>query len=756
MTSFEEKVLLAGYKPNFSYFDRVSIGEFYRFGPLQAHWMVRNTNGSIVCGDWTGNLPMVYHGEFEKNNKKYETLNFLLYDTSNIQSGYLVRKGIVEMQKHLPGLLVAPDHLCVPVNDVRGFLISYQKIYNDGKKKFLGGHPIKGGCYIIGDIKENHEKIVFCEGLATACSIFLATNYTTVVTFGTSNLKRVVGEFKTRFPTSKFLIAGDKGNGEEKARKAAHTYECHFVIPYFKDIHSQSNDFNDLHQEENKEEVKLQIEEGLGSIPLTSDFPIRLLEDCFDEEKFLYKKYKIVKNNFTKELWIRADDFADKKKIDGYLKKHALFYEKEDLKHVIACMEKEAPTQSHIMNNECGWRENSEFYLPPLDKPCVNTHYKPFERKGNLVDFKESIFPLAQCNPLIVFILSYSFLPLFLKDFSIANFGIHLYGQGSTGKTTLLRLASSIWGNQVEQWNGTLIGFEDLAYRHKDTLFCLDEINQSKIDNIYQLIYMLGNGGGRIRFRSKEIFQSRPKFRINYLSSGESSMKDKLKDEFTGGHSVRIIDINCHRSSNSLKGIFDFSEDSKRDVQKINEISQKFKNVPIDHLLKNFEKAKKIFGDLNIFNGLSGQVGRIRDSFIAIEKAGIVAKEIGCLPNLDISGSIKNIFEGLHKNETSSHEVEIAKKRIYNLVIGGESFFYGGGEFERIPYKIKGYKRGGDFFLTIPTLKQEICDNINYKSTKDTLIKENIIGEAKVYFFNSKSYRAHQINKLWLEQYEEE
>lgn len=755
MTTFEEKILLAGYKPDFSYFDRVAIGDFYRFGPSKSHWIVKNTNGSIVCGDWRGILPMISHGESEKNNKKYEALNFKIYDTSIVDSPYLSRKGVVEIQKKLSGVLVAKDHLCVPISDVRGFLISYQKIYNDGKKKFLSGHPIKGGCYIIGDLKENNENIVFCEGLATGCSIWLSTSYTTVITFGTSNLKAVVNEFKKRFPNSKLLIAGDKGNGEDTARKVASEYECHLAIPIFKDVNSIGTDFNDLQQEIGKDGVKVQIEEGFRSLPLISDFPIKLLEDCFDEEKVLYKKYKLVTNAFIKEIWIKGEDFSDKKKIEGYLKKYGFFYEREDLKNIITYMEKEAPQQSYIMNNECGWRENDEYYLPPLDKPCVNTHYKPFERKGNLVDFKESIFPLARNNPLIIFILSYSFLPLFLKDFNIANFGIHLYGQGSTGKTTLLKLASSIWGNQVEQWNGTLIGLEDLAYRHKDTLFCLDEINQSKIDNIYQLIYMLGNGGGRIRFRSKEIFQSRPKFRINYLSSGESSMEDKLKDEFTGGHSVRIIDINCHRSSNSLKGIFDFSHDSKKDIKRIEQISEKFKNVAIDHLLKNFQDAKNLFGNLNISNDLSGQVGRIKDSFIAIEKAGIVAKDLGCLPDLDISGSIKNIFEGLHKNETTSHEIEIAKKRIYNLVVSGESFFYGGGEFERIPYKIKGYKRGSDFFLTIPTLKQEICNNINYLSTKNSLIKENIIEEAKVYLFNKKSYRAHQINTLWLQQYEE-
>lgn len=759
--TFEEKVRKAGYRPDFSLFDKLGIGEFYRFGVNKSHWMVKNTNGSVTCGDWYERLPRITHGV---SSKKYEFLNPSSYKKA-IQSSYLARKGVIEMQKQLSGLLIATDHLCVPVHDINGILLSYQKIYDDGKKKFFTGYTVKGGHYVIGigELK-NSDRIIFCEGLATGCSLFLSTKYPVIITFGISNLGRVVENYRKLFPKYSFLVAGDKGNCEKTAYNVAAQYECHIAIPDFKDLSvgQKDNDFNDLHMRSSLAEVKQQVEEAFKKLPQQQDVPVILLEDCFDEEDHVHKRYRIKFIDDYKEIWIRGGDFKDYKKIEGILCEHNLFFDKKQTSHIISMMRVIAPQKSRVMNNECGWRED-DFYLPSLDRPCVNPTYKPFLRKGNLLDFKKDIFYLAQRNPLITFILSYAFLPLFLKDFHISNFGVHLYGAGSTGKTTLLNLAASIWGTQVEQWNGTLIGFEDLAYRNKDTLYCLDEINQMTNEDIYQILYILGNGGGRIRSQmkrnSKEVFETRPPFRINYLSTGESKLQDKLKDEFTGGHLVRVLEINCHRSLNTgdnVQGIFDHSENSKNDSRRLIEISKKYKNIPIDHMLKNFNEAKNIFDNLSISNPHTGQLGRIKDSFIAIEKAGLTAKALGCIPDLPISKHVEKIFLNLDIKENSSHEIEVAKRRIYTLLIEGEAFFYGGGPFERIPYKIKGYKKDGAFYLTPPTLKDEVCDNINYKSTKEKLIKDNIIEDYKLYKVNNKVFQGYKVNELWFEQYGEE
>ena len=60
----------------------------------------------------------------------------------------------------------------------------------------------------------------------------------------------------------------------------------------------------------------------------------------------------------------------------------------------------------------------------------------------------------------------------------------HLHGKSSSGKTTALRVAASVWGGEagtgalgyVRQWRATGNGVEGLAQAHSDTLLAMDEI----------------------------------------------------------------------------------------------------------------------------------------------------------------------------------------------------------------------------------------------------------------------------------------
>ena len=58
--------------------------------------------------------------------------------------------------------------------------------------------------------------------------------------------------------------------------------------------------------------------------------------------------------------------------------------------------------------------------------------------------------------------------------------GIHLFGNSSTGKTTLLKLAASVWGEGglVHSWRATANGLEGVADRTSDVVLILDELGQ--------------------------------------------------------------------------------------------------------------------------------------------------------------------------------------------------------------------------------------------------------------------------------------
>jgi hypothetical protein len=643
------------------------------------------------------------------------------------------------------------------VHDICGAILSYQKIYDNGTKSCLKGHSMKGGFYSIGlnemNSPDDFNEILICEGLATGCSLYLAMQIPTIITFGNGNFKDVIRKIKGVFPRHKIMLCGDVSYEGSAARlktvEAAMTFECYLCFPKSVDKLRCGYDFNDLHQQYGLEEVARQLREAFKIPPLLSQFSIVLLEDCIDEDDICHKKYKVTIDEKETIKYIKASDFADRKRIIGILKGWSIYCDRDQLRELILLLDTPAPLVTHIMNNECGWRETSEFYLPPLDKLCKNTDYKDFVRRGSLDDFKRRIYPLAKKNPLITFILAYAFLAPFLKKNKILNFGLHLYGESSIGKTSLLNMAASIWGAPVEKWNGTAIGLEDVAYRYKDTLLCLDEIHQMKNSQLPQVIYMLGNGGGRIRMQSKEIFKSRDPFYINFLSSGESSIQERLKEDFTGGQAVRVIDINCQRNC----GIFDHSVDPLQDIGNLNDLSFCNQNYPIDRLLKNFNQAHSFFNSIVIENPYKNQLARIKNIFSLIEKAGRTAVKMECLPPLPITESVEKIFSSIPFKENISYEVELAKKRIYELLESAEAHFYGGEAFERVPYLIKGYKKNNYFYLTSTSLRNEVCKDIDYKSIRDRLIKQNIIEPSKIVRIGSTSKYAFKVNELWIDQY---
>lgn len=752
---FSFEVSLAGYKPNWVKFDETPVGEFYRFGPKLNHWMVKNRDGSIVCADWTGVLSQLCSSKTKK--REIETFDHSKYSklqAKKINDGYLLRKGVLEAQNTLSGVLVGEGHLAIPGYDINGSILGYEKISNDGTKKKLKGHPMKGAFFSIGlDQRKSIQELIICEGVSTGCSLFLSTGLPVVVSFGANNLNAVTGKFRSLFPKAKILIAGDDDIKLEKINKpnagrnfgeeAASNHQCYLVFPEFK--HEDGGDFNDLHLEEGMDAVKYQILEAFSGIPEQSKFPVTLLEDCVDEDHNCYKKYRVSYDGSTFEKYIPASEFGDIKKITSIIKGWGLHFDKEQLKEVIAYMDRPAPVKAFVMNNECGWRATGEFYLPPLDKPSLNSDYNPFVRKGSLEHFKEKIHPFLLRNPLLVFILAYSFLPPFLKKFNLPNFGLHLYGQSSIGKTTLLNLAGSIWGAPVENWNGTLLGIEELGHRYRDSLLCLDEVHQIKKENLAQIIYTLANGRGRRRFKSREMFKTRPPFTLNFLSNGESSIREKLKDDFTGGQSIRIIDIDCHRNF----GVFDSSSDPENDINEINKIIAENQNYPIKELLDRFDEASILFDKIKLENNNKGQLGRVKALFNCIEKAGIVAVEMGILPKVNIQRSVEEIFSSLSIPENDSFEASKAKERLFELIETNAASFFSGGQFERMPYNLKGYKKSGKFYLTASCLKNDICKDINYFSVKETLLKNNIILHQKLERFGQEVARVYEVNELW-------
>lgn len=173
---------------------------------------------------------------------------------------------------------------------------------------------------------------------------------------------------------------------------------------------------------------------------------------------------------------------------------------------------------------------------------------------GELADWQDMVRPLGDTALHVVAICAALAAPL-LTIAGLENGGINLYGQSSSGKTTSLQLAASVWGNGsdpqragqserlIERWNSTANAMEPVIAAHSGMLLALDELGSSQDPNIYNLI----GGHGKSRMKDDCSLRASYKWTIFVLSSGEDSVQTKIETDgrrrARAGELMRIIDV---------------------------------------------------------------------------------------------------------------------------------------------------------------------------------------------------------------------
>lgn len=147
--------------------------------------------------------------------------------------------------------------LIIPILSESESVQSLQRIFPDGKKRFLTGGKINGGFFYLG---KNPEKVIYlCEGYATAASIYLASKETTYLSFSAHNLKAVALFLRKKYPQIPIIICADADEAGQKNAGACLTItNLSVVTPSFLNV--EGSDFNDLHLSQGLGEVSTQIE----------------------------------------------------------------------------------------------------------------------------------------------------------------------------------------------------------------------------------------------------------------------------------------------------------------------------------------------------------------------------------------------------------------------------------------------------------------------------------------------------------------
>ena len=157
--------------------------------------------------------------------------------------------------------------LIVPIRDGTGALTSLQFIYPDkaADNKRMKSHGKVDGCY-CGIGGKPTDTMLICEGFATGASLHQATGYPVAVAFNAGNLGAVAKVMRAKFPDIRIIICADNdrfkstGNtGVTKGVEAAAAVSGFLAVPVFKSDDGKPTDYNDLHQVEGIDAVKLAI-----------------------------------------------------------------------------------------------------------------------------------------------------------------------------------------------------------------------------------------------------------------------------------------------------------------------------------------------------------------------------------------------------------------------------------------------------------------------------------------------------------------
>lgn len=144
--------------------------------------------------------------------------------THGISTPYTIRKKI----KPVDGTRVDGNTLIIPLRDIDGTMWTFQRIFEDGEKRFFAGGKKKGCFFAFGELK---SPIYLCEGYATGYSLHEAIHDGCVVAAIDAGNMVPVAEALKNF---KIVFAADKdasGIGEKKAKEAAEIVGGSIILP---------------------------------------------------------------------------------------------------------------------------------------------------------------------------------------------------------------------------------------------------------------------------------------------------------------------------------------------------------------------------------------------------------------------------------------------------------------------------------------------------------------------------------------------
>lgn len=315
--------------------------------------------------------------------------------------------------------------------------------------------------------------------------------------------------------------------------------------------------------------------ENDGSAPIWLCSPLKVTAVVHDAHNKRWGRLIVAKDTAgkTHEWVMSAADLAKVAKISDQLLDRGLKLSSDRVnqKALSKLLLNWEPAETILLTDKLGWAEPACQTFTLADGTALGKKraiYAPLNsrfalknvgKRGSLEGWKQNVAGLADGNPVLVAAISLAFAGPILRIFNLNGFGLHFRGESSTGKTTALYVATSVWGNRdlIQSWRTTSNALEGIAASSNDSFLALDELGEVSAKDAAEASYMLANGQGKGRSDARGAALASSDWKTVFLSTGEISIADKLAEaglEPKKGQSVRLMDLRVDRRSH---GIFD-------------------------------------------------------------------------------------------------------------------------------------------------------------------------------------------------------
>lgn len=382
---------------------------------------------------------------------------------------------------------------------------------------------------------------------------------------------------------------------------------------------------------------------------------------------------------------------------------------------------------------------------------------------GSIEDWQEKVARFVEGNSRLQFGVAAAFAAPLLELMGLEGGGFHFRGSSSTGKSTALAVAGSVFGGggrgYLKSWRTTDNALESICAMHNSTALMLDELSQANPATAAQSAYMIANGKGKSRARKDGQARAALDWRLIFLSTGEVGLADKLREgggQIAAGMEVRIVDIRADAGAGL--GIFEDihgSESAGAFAQELKRAASAVYGSPgrafVDHLAQNHQEVASelaehcaSFLQQVVPDSADGQVRRVAERFALVAAAGELATELGITswtPGSCIDAAKGVFFAWLNeRGGKGAAEVAQVKDRLRQAIeMDGEARFAPWTDDGRrvVHQKLLGYvKRPDDaseldeatYFLTTSGLK-ELTRGMDHKAMVKALGIDGVLAE---------------------------